>query len=219
MFAFTELKPEGITLAADQKILRASDYQEYLSAAMLVDAAKEQAKSIEDEASAVYEEQKKLGWQAGMEAVRAEQAALIHETQLKCQQYYKVVEEQLTDVVLQSVRRILSDYDDVALTLQVVREALSLVSNQKQVTLRVAPEQVAEVREQIASVHKDFPEISYIEVSADARLDAGGGILETEVGVIDASIDGQMSALTQALKESFQTEQEGEASTHLSDTP
>lgn len=205
MLAFTELKSDGIKLDAEQKILRSSDYQEYLSAAMLVDAAKEQAKAIEREAMAVYEEQKALGWQAGMEAVRVEQAALVHETQLKCQQYYRVVEQQLCDVVLQSVRRILSEYDDVALTLQVVREALSLVSNQKQVTLRVAPEQVADIREQIAKVHKDFPEISYIEVSADARLDAGGGILETEVGVIDASIDGQLSALTEAL-EASQTE-------------
>lgn len=85
------------------------------------------------------------------------------------------------------------------MTLQVVREALALVSNQKQVVVRVNPDQAGAIREQIAKVHKDFPEISYLEVTADARLDQGGCILETEVGIIDASIDGQIEALSRAI--------------------
>ena len=74
-----------------------------------------------------------------------------------------------------------------------------MVSNQKQVTVRVNPEQVQAVRDQIARVHKDFPEIGYLEISADARLDQGGCILETEVGIIDASLDGQLDALSRAM--------------------
>ncbi len=48
------------------------------------------------------------------------------------------------------------------------------MSNQKQVVVRVNPDQAGAIREQIAKVHKDFPEISYLEVTADARLDQGG---------------------------------------------
>lgn len=72
----------------------------------------------------------------------------------------------MSEVVLQAVRKILHDYDQVALTLKVVQEALSLVSNQKQVTIRVHPEQVQAVRDQIARVHKDFPEIGYLRTLA-----------------------------------------------------
>ncbi|MEF1164548.1 SctL family type III secretion system stator protein VscL, partial [Vibrio parahaemolyticus] len=39
----------------------------------------------------------------------------------------------------------------------------------------------------------------YVDVVADARLKNGGCILETEVGIIDASIDGQIQALKQAM--------------------
>ncbi|CAJ1920786.1 HrpE/YscL family type III secretion apparatus protein [Aeromonas jandaei] len=199
MLPFVEIKSEHLQLAPGQRILRSHDYQAHLSAQALVDAARAQAADIVEEARAVYEEQKQLGWQAGIEEARREQAVLVHQTQLQCQQYYRTVEQQMSEVVLQAVRKILHDYDQVALTLKVVREALSLVSNQKQVTVRVNPEQLQAVRDQIARVHKDFPEIGYLEISADARLDQGGCILETEVGIIDASLDGQLEALSRAM--------------------
>jgi type III secretion protein L len=85
----------------------------------------------------------------------------------------------------------------------VTQQALSLVSNQKQVILHVQPDQVLEVREQISLVLKDYPEVGYIEVIADARLDQGGCILETEIGIIDASVDGQLGALEEALKQTW----------------
>ncbi|OCQ54587.1 Yop proteins translocation protein L [Photorhabdus australis subsp. thailandensis] len=199
MLPFIKITKEHLQLSPELLILRKADYQTCLSAESLLDAARAQAKEIEREAQTVYEQQKELGWQAGIDAARAEQASLIHQTQLQCQQYYRQVEQQMTDVVLQAVRKILKNYDQISLTLQVVREALSLVSNQKQVILRVNPEQAATVREQISRVHKDFPEIGYLEVTADARLDQGGCILETEVGIIDASLDSQLDALMSAI--------------------
>lgn len=211
MLPFVEIKSEHLQLEPSQRILRSQDYQSYLSAQALVEAAREQAAEIVQDARTVYEQQCELGWQAGMEQARREQAVLIHQTQLQCQEYYRTVEQQMSEVVLQAVRKILHDYDQVALTLKVVREALSLVSNQKQVTVRVHPEQVTAVRDQIARVHKDFPEIGYLDISADARLDQGGCILETEVGIIDASLDGQLEALSRAIS---MTLERGDHSAH-----
>ncbi|KMW73871.1 type III secretion system protein [Photorhabdus luminescens subsp. luminescens] len=205
MLPFIKIATEHLQLSPELQILRKADYQTCLSAKSLLDAARMQAQEIERDAQAVYEQQKELGWQAGVDAARAEQATLIHQTQLQCQQYYRQVEQQMSNVVLQAVRKILKNYDQVSLTLQVAREALSLVSNQKQVILRVNPEQAAAVREQISRVHKDFPEIGYLEITADARLDQGGCILETEVGIIDASLDSQLEALMSAINNQWQS--------------
>ncbi|WP_434524020.1 HrpE/YscL family type III secretion apparatus protein [Photorhabdus asymbiotica] len=205
MLPFIKITKEHPQLSPELLILRKADYQTCLNAEFLLDAARAQAKEIEREAQTVYEQQKELGWQAGIDAARAEQASLIHQTQLQCQQYYRQVEQQMSNVVLQAVRKILKNYDQISLTLQVVREALSLVSNQKQVILRVNPEQAATVREQISRVHKDFPEIGYLEVTADARLDQGGCILETEVGIIDASLDSQLDALMSAINSKWKS--------------
>ncbi|KUE80867.1 MULTISPECIES: HrpE/YscL family type III secretion apparatus protein [Aeromonas] len=204
MLPFVQITQGELSLAPELRILRAADYRASLGADELVSAAREEAAAILAEAREIYEQQKQLGWEAGMDEARSRQAALIHETQLQCQQFYRRVEQQMSEVVLESVRKILKEYDQVTLTLQVVREALALVSNQKQVVVRVHPDQAAAVREQIARVHKDFPEISYLEVAADARLDQGGSILETEVGIIDASLDGQLDALSRAIAASFE---------------
>ncbi|NRN30080.1 HrpE/YscL family type III secretion apparatus protein [Photorhabdus heterorhabditis] len=205
MLPFIKITKEHLQLSPELLILRKADYQTCLSAESLLDAARAQAREIEREAQTVYEQQKELGWQAGIDAARAEQASLIHQTQLQCQQYYRQIEQQMSDVVLQAVRKILKNYDQISLTLQVVREALSLVSNQKQVILRVNPEQAATVHEQISRVHKDFPEIGYLEVTADDRLDQGGCILETEVGIIDASLDSQLDALMSAINSKWKS--------------
>ena len=200
MLPFIEIKSDQVLLAPDQVVLRSTDYQGYLTANQLVELARERAQAIEQGAHDVYEQQKALGWQAGVEQARIQQATLIQETLVQCNQYYRQVEQQMSEVVLQAVRKILKQYDNTELALSVTREALSLVSNQKHVILHVQPEQVVAMREQVSQVLKDFPEVGYVEVVADARLDQGGCILETEIGIIDASVDGQLAALGLALK-------------------
>ncbi len=200
MLPFIEIKSDQVLLASDQVLLRSADYQGYLTANQLVELARERAQAIEQGAHDVYQQQKALGWQAGVEQARIQQATLIQETLVQCNQYYRQVEQQMSEVVLQAVRKILKQYDNTELALSVTREALSLVSNQKHVILHVQPEQVVAMREQVSQVLKDFPEVGYVEVVADARLDQGGCILETEIGIIDASVDGQLAALGLALK-------------------
>ena len=200
MLPFIEIKSDQVLLAPDQVVLRSTDYQGYLTANQLVELARERAQAIEQGAHDVYEQQKALGWQAGVEEARIQQATLIQETLVQCNQYYRQVEQQMSEVVLQAVRKILKQYDNTELALSVTREALSLVSNQKHVILHVQPEQVVAMREKVSQVLKDFPEVGYVEVVADARLDQGGCILETEIGIIDASVDGQLAALGLALK-------------------
>ena len=202
MLPFIEIKSDQVLLAPDQVVLRSDDYQAYLTANQLVELARERAQAIEQGARDVYEQQKALGWQAGVDEARTSQATLIQETLQQCNQYYRAVEQKMSDVVLHAVRKILKQYDNTELALSVTREALSLVSNQKQVILHVQPEQVSAVRERVSHILKDFPEVGYVDVVADARLDEGGCILETEIGIIDASVDGQLAALATALTQS-----------------
>ncbi|AOZ12706.1 MULTISPECIES: HrpE/YscL family type III secretion apparatus protein [Pseudomonas] len=202
MLPFIEIKSDQVLLAPDQVVLRSADYQAYLTANQLVELARERAQAIEQGARDVYEQQKALGWQAGVDEARTSQATLIQETLQQCNQYYRAVEQKMSDVVLHAVRKILKQYDNTELALSVTREALSLVSNQKQVILHVQPEQVSAVRERVSHILKDFPEVGYVDVVADARLDEGGCILETEIGIIDASVDGQLAALATALTQS-----------------
>ena len=70
-------------------------------------------------------------------------------------------------------------------------------------TEAVAPESVAEVQGRLADIMADYSGISFVEVQADTRLRRGGCILESELGVVDASLDVQLEALSRALRSAF----------------
>ncbi|HCE3033621.1 TPA: SctL family type III secretion system stator protein VscL [Vibrio parahaemolyticus] len=199
MVSFVEIKTDNLQLAPGLKVLKAKDYVSYLDSQHLVEAANSKADSIIAKAQQAYETEKQRGYQDGLEQAKIENAQAMVATLVRCNEYYLQVEHKMTNVVLDAVRKIIDTFDDVDTTISVVREALQLVSNQKQVILHVHPEQVVDVREKVAGVLSDFPEVGYVDVVADARLKNGGCILETEVGIIDASIDGQIQALKQAM--------------------
>ncbi|KLN64711.1 MULTISPECIES: HrpE/YscL family type III secretion apparatus protein [Vibrio] len=207
MVSFVEIKTDNLQLAPGLKVLKAREYLSYLDSQHLVEAAHAKADSIVESAEQAYESEKQRGYQDGLQKAKIENAQTMIATLAKCNDYYLQVEQKMTGVVLDAVRKIIDTFDDVDTTVSVVREALQLVSNQKQVILHVHPEQVIDVREKVSSVLSDFPEVGYVEVVADARLKNGGCILETEVGIIDASIDGQLQALKQAMEKQLSERQ------------
>lgn len=208
MVSFVEIKTDNLQLAPGLKVLKAKDYVSYLDSQCLVIAAESKANSIIAEAENAFDLEKQRGYQDGLEKAKVEHAETMLATLSRCNEYYLQVEEKMTGVVLDAVRKIISSFDDVDITASAVREALQLVSNQKQVILHVHPDQVNEVRDRVSLILSDFPEIGYVEVVSDARLKHGGCILETEVGIIDASIDGQLQALKQAMTKQFSERQQ-----------
>ena len=80
----------------------------------------------------------------------------------------------------------------------VVRGALSAVRNQKQVTLRVAPDKVDLLKKSTDELLASFPGIGYVDIVADGRLNDDACIVETEIGIVEASMEGQIAALGRA---------------------
>lgn len=149
MVSFVEIKTDNLQLAPGLKVLKAKDYASYLDSQHLVEAANSKAESIIANAQQAYETEKQRGYQDGLAQAKIENAQTMVETLARCNDYYQQVEEKMTGVVLEAVRKIIDTFDDVDTTVSVVREALQLVSNQKQVILHVHPEQVVEVREKV----------------------------------------------------------------------
>jgi type III secretion protein L len=66
----------------------------------------------------------------------------------------------------------------------------------------VAPEQAKLARETIASIPKGAaPQL--VEVVADGRLSENSCLIETEIGVVDASLDIQLEAIRKVLEKTF----------------
>ena len=91
------------------------------------------------------------------------------------------------------------ELDDETLILRIVKNALKVARNQKQVTVRVSPDQVAVVQENLGPILADFPATGFIDVTADSRIKTNGCIVESDVGVVDASIEVQLAAMKRSL--------------------
>jgi type III secretion protein L len=193
-----------VTLAPESRVVRAEDYQAWVEGADFLQAAKAHAAEIEAEAKLAYESEKRRGYEDGLAEAAVKAAEQQFDMVTATLSWYERVEAQMAELVIQCTEKLLGDLDDVQLVSRVVHNAMRVMRNQKQVTLRVMPDLVEPVRKQIAQIMEGYPGVSFVEVAADARLRRGGCILESELGIVDASVDIQLDALRHALKRAFQ---------------
>jgi len=208
MYDFTEITTDKLQLSSHVKVLKAKEYNRYLQAQELVDAAEKKAADIIKQAEQTYQQQKELGYQEGLKQAKQLQSKLMLDTIAQCQRYYKNNEQQLAQLVVQAVRQLIGEFDNVELALNMTRQAMLSISNQRQVTLHIAPSQVDKVKARLGKVMKQFPEVSYAEVVADERVEEGGCLLETKVGVIDATLENQLCVVEEAIYKQLNNEDE-----------
>ncbi len=202
------LKRPGFELESTSAVIKGSDYARVLEASELLDAAREQGKRIEAEAERVFEQRKEEGYEKGLDEARQEMVVQMFEVAERTAAYLEHIEEQVTKIVVNSLRHIVASLPPDELIIQSVRKALAAVmANQKQVTLRVPHEQVDAVQQRISELLSAFPAITTIEVAADSRLEGTDCILETELGVVEAGAEVQIKAIEKALQKSLNREQ------------
>ena len=204
MAGLLRLTHGDVTLAPESRVIRAEDYQAWVEGEAFLQAAKAHAAEIEDEARKAYESEKARGYADGMAAAAAEAAEQKLSVISATLAWFERVEGQMTELVLQATEKVLGEMEETELVRRVVHSAMRVMRNQKQVTLRVMPELVEPVRRQLTQIMEGYPGVSFVEVTADPRLRRGGCILESELGIVDASVDVQTDALRHALKRAFQ---------------
>lgn len=196
-------------LTPSTRVLKARDYQLRQQAGQLLADARREADALLGGAREAFQQQERAGYEQGKETARMEAAEQMMESVGQAVDYFANIEKDVTDVVLSSVRKIIAGFDDTELTTRVARSALEVVRDQHRVTLRVSPDDETVMRDRVGELLTGYPGIGYLEVVADHRLKAGGCILETELGVVDASIDLQLQALEKALKSKLTVSEPG----------
>lgn len=204
MEPFVRLSSGTVALNPKTRLLKAGDYQTLVAARQALADAERQAQELRTEALQEYERQKQRGYDEGINAAKLEMAERMIEMAERTVDYFAQVEDKMAMLVVLALRKILGEFDNLELTRRVVRHALQVVSNQSQVTIRVAPVQESALRQRLGELLAGYAGIGAIEIVGDSRLEQGGCILETEAGVVDASLDVQLQALERALKSRIQ---------------
>lgn len=182
------------------RVLRAADHSAWADAEQLLAQARAQADEIVGGAQAAFEAERERGYQEGRESALLDQAEKMIETVGRTVEYFAGVENEMVELVMSAVRKVVDGFDDREKVMVVVRNALAVVRNQKQMTLRLNPAEVDTVREQINDLLAAYPGVGYLDILADGRLARGACILESEIGMVEASLEGQIQALRQAFQ-------------------
>ena len=183
-----------------QVVLKAADVQAWVDAQGLLERARADADQLRSEALAAFEQEKRRGFEEGLAQAQFEQTERMIENAAKMVDFFASVEQRMVGLVMDAVRRIIADYDDTQRVMAVVKSGLAVMRNQKQLTLRLAPAHSEMVKSRAADLLQSYPGIGILDIVSDSRLKGDAAILESEIGVVEASVDMQLQALEKGFK-------------------
>jgi len=196
-----EVGAEGVRVSADEvgAIARAEE---------IIAAAEAEAACIAEEAKAAFAAEKKRGYEEGLEDGKAE--ILMQKLDLidESVRYMSSIEQKVADIVMKALKKCVAEIGDKELVVQIVRKSMqAVVRNQQQIRVKVATDMVPVVKERTAEILKEFPSVSFLEVIEDPHLAGPACVVETEAGLVEASVDGQLAAIERSIKKSFVREE------------
>ena len=187
-------------LAPGVSVVRAHELAQWRQASQIVADAQAQAQAIVASAQSAYEAQCQRGYEEGLASARLEQAEQMIEHVSRTVEYFAKVESRMVDLVMQALQKIVADFDDKQRVLITVKSVLAVVRNQKQMTLRLAPGQVQLVQAHVNELLAAYPGVGYLDIVADNRLQPDACILESDIGLVEASLQSQLQALRSAFE-------------------
>ena len=193
-------KPD-FTLTSDRRLVKASEVATAKSADEIIAAAEAEAARIREEAKAAYEAEKQRGYDKGLQDGKMEIAMQKLEQVDQSVTFMESVEEKMAAVVMKALKSCVVEIGDKEMVVNIVRKTMNaVIRTQRHVTLKVAPEMVAAVKERVDALRLDYPTVETFDVVEDPRLKGPACVLETEAGVADASVDTQLAAIERSLK-------------------
>lgn len=199
---FLTLQQAGVRAATTvdpaDVVIDGTAFAAWCEADAVLDAARREAQRIRDEAQSAFDAEQRRGYEDGLRQAQFEQAERMIEHASRMVDHFAAIEGRMVTLVMQAVRRIVADFSDTDRVLAVVRNGLAVMRTQKQLTLRMAPDVVDTVKARATELLEAFPGVGMLDFVPDSRLKGDAAILESEIGVVEASIETQLQAIEQA---------------------
>ena len=198
------VKKNELEIVSSGRLVKAEDVAAVRSAGDIIASAETQAAKLREDALAAYEAEKRRGFeeglQAGLRKVVEDKLDFAYESAA----YMESVEGKLADIVVKALKKCVSQVGDRTLVVEIVRKAMkAVIRNQRQITLKVAPDMVDAVKARLDEILSDYPALERVDVVEDSRLKGPAAIIETEAGVADASVDTQIAAIESSIRKHF----------------
>lgn len=201
------LKRKTFDVEVDRPLVTADEAGVLAQAEDVIAAAEVEAAQIREEAKAAYAAEKQRGYDDGIAEGKAE--ILMQKLNLldESVRYMESIELKVSEIVMKALRKCVAEIGDTELVIQIVKKAMqAVVRNQRQITVKVNPAMIAVVKGRLQEILAEFPSLSYIDVAEDAHLAAAACVVETEAGLVEASVEGQLAAIEKSIRKNFAKE-------------
>lgn len=190
---------DGFTVASHARWLKARDYACLLDAEGAVDAAREHAARLRQQAQDDADEMRAMACERGLQEGRAkaaeEMAAMVVQATLVLRQLEPVIARAVT-VVLDGM---VQELPTSRLYEAALRKAARALRSEALVALRVPPEREAAARQALEALLAAGDLQGTVDVVPDAHLPDLGCVLESEAGSVSAGLDVQLDAIRRAV--------------------
>ncbi len=180
------------------KIITAKESRAWFDGYAFLEAARREATTLLEAAKQERDAHRTEGFETGRAAGEFEIATLLSDTTAKVDAYLSSLEEDVVDLVLLIVARIIGPMNEVGLSTAMARQALRHLRHERDLTINVAPSACEAIEHLIHSEFTDaasFP----IKIVADPNLEGGRCVLTTPAAVVDTALDAQLSTIRAAL--------------------
>ncbi|NGX37384.1 MAG: Yop proteins translocation protein L [Chlamydiae bacterium] len=199
---FSLLYQGDVHPSSDEKVIPAKDYSQLLEAIGILEKAKEDAEKLlentEKECEDLRKEAKEKGFEEGLEKFNEQ----IFESDQKLKAIRHNMQQMVLPIALKAAKRIVGkELDTFPETIvDIVMQALAPISESHQVIIYVNKEDKKHLDAQRPKLKEILQQTEVLAIQEKADVAPGGCIIQTEGGMINATIENQWKALERAFE-------------------
>jgi len=200
MSNFIKIKQLKTELKPGERIVKAKDYADFVKVKVLEREVEHEKKKSELESTQALLKAVQNGIKQGEEESNKQLSEKMLQASSAAIEQLSKVEKDLTNVVINAVRKIIDDYDNDELALEMVKNGLKLVCKSQRVTVRVNPEKMDMLMQGLMSLDHN---IDFLEIMPDTNLAVGDCVLESDIGIVRASVEEQLAHIERSIRKIF----------------
>ncbi|MFS8181971.1 type III secretion system stator protein SctL [Pseudovibrio denitrificans] len=200
MASIYRLKELGAQLTPGTHIIKEAEFASVETADQIIATAQRRAEEILQDATRVYEEQKKQGYEDGVRKAQSEACERIIAEQALLDTRLREVEHDVVTVTITLLRRLLDEFDDAERVRLMARSMLKSLRAEKRVRLHVAPEMYAKATAMTRAITDGFKQIEFLEIVEDGELQGAHIVLDAPVGRVDGNLQVRLEEIEEILR-------------------
>ncbi len=192
---------DSLSILGERKVLKEAEYSALLDASSLMKVAREEAARIVKRAVQQAEASRREGYEKGLEAARAEQAAAMLSDAVRTERQLQALRQSMAKIVARAVEQFVGEADRSQLLAAALQRVDMLVREESFITIQVAPAQEATLRAALEGLSPDtLPWLRSVRIVTDATLADDACVLQTPSGTLAIGVGAQIEAFRAALE-------------------